>query len=146
MNSKKLALRLMIGWISIFVVAGVTALLYETGVLAKGSVTEPKTIYILQVVGVLISLAVIPVALRGFKKMSERLEDRPFESQVRIYEAFSWIRLAAFLAVVEYGVLLYYMINDDIGLYCALIGAICSLFCIPQRRAVEYDLDWKNKE
>lgn len=146
MDSKKLALRLMVGWITIYVIAGITALLYETGTVPKGTVTDNKTIYIMQVVGVLLSLAMIPVALRGFRKMIDRMEDRPFESRVKIYETVSWIRLAAFFVVIEYGVLLYYLINDDIGLYCALIGTICSLFCIPQRSAVEYDLDWKKNE
>ena len=146
MDSGKLALKLRLAWIGIYVIAGITILLYETGVLQKGSVTDNGTIYILQVIAVMVSLAVIPLALRGFKRMMERMEDKPFRKRLGIYMTFSWLRLAAFFLVVEYSVLLYYLINDDIGLYCGVIGAICSMFCIPSRNTLEYETDWEEEE
>ena len=73
MNTKKMSLRLMIGWVLIYVIAGIIALLFEFGPLKGLAVTDVKTIYILEVVGVLASLALIPLALRGFKKMVDRL-------------------------------------------------------------------------
>lgn len=146
MDSKKLALRLLAGWIAIYVVAGIIILLFETGVYPKGLVTDTGTIYVMQVVAVMVSLAMIPIALRGFKKMMDRLEDKPFRKRLGIYMTFSWLRLAAFFLVVEYSVLLYYLINDDIGLYCGVIGAICSMFCIPSGKTLEYETDWEEEE
>ena len=58
----------MIGWIAIYVIAGVTALLFEFGPLKGFAVSEAKVIYILEVVGVLASLALIPLALRDSRK------------------------------------------------------------------------------
>ena len=144
MNSGKLALRLRIGWFAIYVVATVTAVLYETGILPKAAVTDAGTIYILHVIAVLVSLAAIPLALRGFRKMMDRMEDKPFENRLRIYMVCSWLRLLAFFLVVEYSVLVYYLTGDDLGLYCAVIGAICSMFCYPTKSALEYEVDWED--
>lgn len=146
MDSGKLALKLRLAWIGIYVIAGITILLYETGVLQKGSVTDNGTIYILQVIAVMVSLAVIPLALRGFKRMMERMEDKPFRKRLGIYMGCSWLRLLAFFLVIEFSVILYYIINDDIGMYCAVIGAICSMFCFPTKNALEYEVGWENQD
>ena len=146
MNSKNLALRLKLWWFSIYFVAAVIIILFETGVLEKGTVTDSTTQYILQVVGVMTSLLMIPVALRGFRKMMDRMEDRPFEKRLKIYMICSRIRLLAFFLVIEFSVVLNYIISDDIGQYCAVIGVICSLFCYPTRSSLEYDVDWEDSE
>lgn len=141
MDTKKMSVKLMIGWMAIYVIAGIMALLYELGPFEPGSVTDAKTIYILEVVGVLASLALIPLALRGFKKMVDRLDEKeyPEDKIERVYMACSWLRLLAFFVVVEFGVLLYYLINDTIGLYIAAIGAICSMFAIPTKAGIEHE-------
>lgn len=145
MESGKLTWSLRIGWYAIYVVAGVIALLFELGTLDKGSVTDAGHIYIMQIVGVMSALAMIPLALGGFKKMMDRIGDKPFEDRLKIYVICSWLRLSAFFIVVGYGLVLYYLINDDIGLYCAVIGAICSMFCYPSKGAIEYDLNWDER-
>lgn len=141
MNTKKMSLKLMAGWIAIYVIAGIIALLFEVGPLKNVSVTQPKTIYIMEVAGVLASLALIPLALRGFKKMVDRLDEKdyPDEKIERIYMACSWLRLLAFFIVVEYGVVLYYLIDDTVGLYIAAIAAICSMFSFPTKAGVEHE-------
>ena len=136
-----MSIKLMTGWILIYVIAGVIALLFEVGTLKGQSLTDAKTIYILEVIGVLASLALIPLALRGFKKMVDRLDEKeyPEEKIEKIYMTCSWLRLLAFFVVVEFGVVLYYLINDSIGLYISAIGAICSLFAFPTRNGVEHE-------
>lgn len=141
MNTKKMSAKLMIGWFAIYLIAGITSLLFEFGPLQNLSVTDVKTTYILEVVGVLASLALIPLALRGFKKMVDRLDEKeyPEEKIEKIYMTCSWLRLSAFFAVIEFGVLLYYLINDSIGLYIGAIGAICSLFAFPTKAGIEQE-------
>lgn len=136
-----MSVKLMIGWIAIYVVAGIIALLFEFGPLKDVSVTKPKTIYILEVGGVLSSLALIPLALRGFKKMVDQLDEKqyPEDKIERIYMLCSWLRLLAFFLVVEFGVMLYYIINDTVGLYIAAIAAICSLFSFPTKAGIEHE-------
>jgi len=141
MNTKKMSIKLLIGWFAIYVVAAVIALLFEYGPLNGVLLTNAKTIYILEVIGVLLSLALIPLALRGFKKMVDRLDEKeyPEEKIEKIYMACSWLRLFAFFVVIEFGVTFYYLINDSIGLYIAAIGAICSLFSFPTKAGVEHE-------
>ena len=132
---------LLAAWISIYVIAGITALLFERGPLNGLSVTDDKTVYILEVVGVLASLALSPLSLRGFKKMVDRLDEKeyPEEKIGKIYMICSLLRLEAFFLVIEFGVILYYLINDSIGLYIAAIGAICSMFAIPTKAGIEHE-------
>ena len=139
MNTKKMSVKLMAVWLSIYAIAGITALLFEFGPLKNLSVTDAKTIYILQVIGVLASLALIPLALRGFKKMVDRLDEKeyPDDKIEKIYMTCSLLRLEAFFLVIEFGVILYYLINDSIGLYIAVIGAICSMFAFPTKAGIE---------
>ena len=139
MNTKKMSVKLMAIWFSIYVIAGITALLFEFGPLKNLSVTDAKTIYILQVIGVLASLALIPLALRGFKKMVDRLDEKEYPDNKieKIYMTCSLLRLEAFFLVIEFGVILYYLINDSIGLYIAVIGAICSMFAFPTKAGIE---------
>ena len=141
MDTKKMSFKLMTGWSFIYVIAGVTAILFSFGALKAGSVTQPKTIYVLEVIGVLASLALIPLALRGFKKMIDRMDEKeyPEDKIERIYMTCSWLRLAAFFVVVEFGVVLYFLINDSIGLYIAAIGAICSMFAFPTKAGIEHE-------
>jgi len=141
MNTKRMSIKLLIGWFAIYIIAGVIVLLFEMGPLKGLSLTDAKTIYILEVIGVLASLALIPLALRGFKKMVDRLDEKeyPEEKIEKIYMACSWLRLLAFFMVVEFGVILYYLLNDSIGLYIAAIGAICSLFSFPTKAGVEHE-------
>ena len=141
MNTKKMSLKLMAMWISMYLIAGIIALLFEFGPLKGMAVTAPKVIYVLQVIGVLVALALIPLALRGFKKMVDRLDEKeyPEDKIERIYMTCSWLRLAAFFVVVEFGVVLYFLINDSIGLYIAAIGAICSMFAFPTKAGIEHE-------
>lgn len=141
MNTKKMSVVLLAAWISIYVIAGITALLFERGPLNGLSVTDDKTVYILEVVGVLASLALSPLSLRGFKKMVDRLDEKeyPEEKIGKIYMICSLLRLEAFFLVIEFGVILYYLINDSIGLYIAAIGAICSMFAIPTKAGIEHE-------
>ena len=61
----------------------------------------------------------------------------PEDRIARIYTTCSLLRISAFFIVIVFGVLLYYLINDTIGLYIAVIGAICSLFAIPTKAGIE---------
>ena len=141
MNTKTMSVKLMAIWISMYIIAGAVALLFEFGPLKGVTVTAPKVVYVLQVIGVLAALALIPLALRGFKKMVDRMDEKqyPEEKIEKIYMACSVLRLAAFTIVIEFGVMLYYLLGDTIGLYIAAIGAICSMFAIPTKAGIEHE-------
>ncbi len=129
----------MSAWISNYLVAGVTALLFKMGILETGCVTDAGTVYLLQVIGVAMALALIPLSLRGFKRMVDRLDSKNY-SEERIYKTYmacSILRNEAFFIVIVFGTMLYFLIDDSIGLYIAAIGAICSMFAFPTKGAIE---------
>ena len=95
---------------------------------------------ILEVIGVVMSLGLIPISLRGFKKTVSRIAEKQSDSKVKFYMTITLLRLFAFFVVIEYGIVMFYLVNDTIGLYCAVIGFFCSLFCFPSVGQVESEL------
>lgn len=140
MDYKKSARILQLVLFAIYITAGLTAGLFELGLVQKGMVTDEKTIYIMQVLAVVLALGLIPLSLRGFKGALDRMSEKPVERRMNFYMVCSYLRLTAYLIVIEFSVMLYYFINDDIGLYCALIGFICSLFCFPTATGIEHEI------
>lgn len=140
MNAKGIARALTIKLVAIYVIAVIIAAVFEIGLISKGLIFEVSTIYTMEVIGVVISLGLIPISLKGFKKAVSRVSEKKPNRKVVFYMFIAGLRLLAFLVVIEYGVLLYYLVNDTIGLYCALIGFICSIFCFPSVSQVESEL------
>jgi hypothetical protein len=138
--SKQLGRDLRIKLIAVYLIAGIIALIFEMGWLPKGVIENDMTNYILQIIGILGSLALIPVSLKGFHVSAKLMDDKPFEQRVKLYKLLSNLRISAFLLVIEYSMILYYLIDDTVGLYCAAIGFICSLFCFPTNAQVSNDI------
>ena len=69
----------------------------------------------------------------------EHFHGSDLEKIEKIYMTCSVLRLAAFSLVIEFGVMLYYLLNDTIGLYIAAIGAICSMFTVPTKAGIEHE-------
>ena len=138
--SKQLGRDLRIKLIAVYLIAGIIALIFEMGWLPKGVIENDMTNYILQIIGILGSLALIPVSLKGFHVSAKLMDDKPLEKRVKLYKLLSNLRISAFLLVIEYSMTLYYLIDDTVGLYCAAIGFICSLFCFPTNAQVSNDI------
>ena len=62
--SKQLGRDLRIKLIAVYLIAGIIALIFEMGWLPKGIIENDKTNYILQIIGILCSLALIPISLK----------------------------------------------------------------------------------
>lgn len=139
-NYNEIAKQLRIILVSIYVIAGIIVAVFETGLVSKGLVSDKSTVYILEVIGVVMSLGLIPISLRGFKKTVSRIAEKQSDSKVKFYMTITLLRLFAFFVVIEYGIVMFYLVNDTIGLYCAVIGFFCSLFCFPSVGQVEYEL------
>jgi len=141
MEYRIIARRLRTILIAFYVCVLSTAAVFELSVIPKGLVTEPKTIYILQVVAVVLALALIPISFKSLKGIMERHEDDPDAKRMSLYITLSVLRQVLYFIVMEFSIVLYYLINDTIGLYCLAIGFICSLFCYPTEKSVENDME-----
>lgn len=132
MNEKQILLRLRIEYIAYFLLAVVLVVLYETNVFEKGSLAGKTTeTYVLECVGIMLTVVFIPLALKSFHLALERMAEREEPIRRRLYVRWNEIRLAMFVVVVLLNVSIYYATGKDSCGYCAIIGAVASLFCWP---------------
>lgn len=111
---------------------------WEEGVLVGDSFSE----YVLQVLGILLTLLLIPFALKMFRlAIVKRVSNLPFEQAIRSHRRWSEIRLAVFAVVVLVNLSIYYWTLNTIGLLCASIGALASFFCWPSFEQIKNELD-----
>ena len=118
----------------ILVVAG--CVLYETDVLPQGSmVGDAQAEYILQTVGILLTVCLIPLSLRMFSL-----------SLTRYVRRWCEIRLAMLLAPALFNLTVYYTTLDVTSLLCMGMLLVASLFCVPGRGRLMRELDLQKDE
>lgn len=123
------------------------ALLYETDVFAKGMLAEdtPWT-YAMQVMGILLTVELIPLALRLFGMgMMDRVRELPLEEALLSYRRWNQVRLGVLLVVVMVNLTCYYLTMHSAGALCAVMALLASVSCAPSRSRIWTDLDLKEE-
>ena len=92
-NYNEIAKQLRIILVSIYVIAGIIVAVFETGLVSKGLVSDKSTVYILEVIGVVMSLGLIPISLRGFKKTVSRIAEKRYNKCYRDINQYSNYRV-----------------------------------------------------
>ena len=148
-NIKKLMRSLRV---ELFVVWGIivlTWILGEVGVIPNGELVEQgqQFEFYVDVAMVLLTIVCVPLALKLFSLNTQRgLRRMDKDEALLAYHQWSIIRLALLLLCAELGVLVYFLLMDDKGVYCAGIAVITTLFCIPSKRKVKEFLSSKEEE
>lgn len=126
-----------------WIFAVVWCVLYETDVFPQGSlVGDVRAEYILQTVGILLAVCLIPLSLRMFSLSLTR-----YVRQLSLPEALvscrRWceIRLAMLGAPVLFNLTVYYTTLNLTSLLCVGMLLVASLFCVPGRRRLMRELD-----
>ena len=142
MTDKQILKRLRIEFFAYVVLAGLLILLYETHVFYEGGlVGNVSGTYMAECAGILLAVALIPLALKSFHKALLRMAGMDDDAaRRRLYVKWNEIRLSMFLVVVLLNLSIYYTTVENICGYCALIGAIASLFCWPTKEGVTIEL------
>lgn len=106
---------------------------YETGIFTKGiHAGNVQMEYILQSVGILLTIGLIPFALRIFNlNLVKRIKEYPLERALASYRLWSDIRLFLLWAPAIFNFSFYYVTLNTSGLFCGAIAMIASLFCVP---------------
>lgn len=118
-------------------------LVYECGWLDEGCLTgSPRVAYWAETLGILLTLALVPLTLKGFNRiLVRRIRPLSLLEAVAAYHRWSLVRLGV-LALLAWGNLwLYYATMNTIGGLCALIALAASLFCLPGRQRLMNDLE-----
>ena len=132
MTNKQILLRLRIEYIVYILLALLLVALYELQVFTKGTMEGHTTaVYVLECIGVLLTVVLVPLALKSFHVALERIAEKEEQEHRRSYVKWNEIRLAMFVVVVLVNISIYYVASSTTCGYCAVIGAIASLFCLP---------------
>ena len=126
-----------------------TCILGELNVIPNGVwVSEGHQFeFYVEVVNVLLVIVCVPLSLKLFSLNTQRCLRRMNKDEaLASYHLWSLIRLGLLLVCMEIGVLTYYLLIDNKGLFCAGIALIASFFCVPSTAKVKAFLASKEDE
>lgn len=114
---------------------------YELGFAAEGSLAgRTTTEYVLETIGVLLTMALVPLAMKLFPLILPRYEGEPVLFRLRQHRRASLLRLLLLAVPTWLNLWLYYATLNNIGGLCALIGVTASFFCLPGRQRLKEEL------
>ncbi len=117
--------------------------LYETGLYQEGLLAgNAQMEYILQSVSILLTIGLIPFALRMFNmNLVKRIKDLPLQQALKSYQTWSLLRLALLFVPAIMALSFYYLTMNTTNLFCACMALIATLFCVPSENRIKNELD-----
>lgn len=122
--------------------------LYETGVMTEGAFAgDVRMDYILQTIGILLAVCLIPLSLRLFSlSLVKQIKHLSLPDALNSYRRWNEVRLGLLLVSVMMNLSFYYMTLNNTGILCAAMTLIASLFCVPGRKRLMDELDLIKEE
>jgi len=139
-------------YVELFAVWGIiilTWILGEKGVIPNGELVAKgqQFEFYVDVALILLTIVCVPLALKLFALNTQRgLRRMDKDEALSAYHTWSIVRLALLLLCAVLGVLVYFLLMDDKGVYCAGIAVVTTLFCIPSEKKVKEFLASKEEE
>ena len=117
--------------------------LYETGLYQEGLLAgNAQMEYILQSVSILLTIGLIPFALRMFNlNLVKRIKELPLQQALKSYQTWSLLRLALLFVPAIMALSFYYLTMNTTNLFCACMALITTLFCVPSESRIKNELD-----
>lgn len=117
--------------------------LYETGLYQEGLLAgNAQMEYILQSVCILLTIGLIPFALRMFNlNLVKRIKELPLQQALKSYQTWSLLRLALLFVPAILALSFYYLTMNTTNLFCACMALIATLFCVPSESRIKNELD-----
>ena len=117
--------------------------LYETGLYQEGLIAgNAQMEYILQSVSILLTIGLIPFALRMFNlNLVKRIKELPLQQALKNYQTWSLLRLALLFVPAIMALSFYYLTMNTTNLFCACMALIATLFCVPSESRIKNELD-----
>lgn len=143
MTDKQIIRRLNVEYAVFLILSIGLYVLGECGVLPEGGlVGRSAAVYALQCGTALLTIILIPLALKSFHVALQRMGAQPDAAQRRrSYVRWSEIRLALFFVIIVVALTAYYATVSNLGFYCAVMALIASLFCIPSPKGIRAELE-----
>jgi hypothetical protein len=117
--------------------------LYETGLYQEGLLAgNAQMEYILQSVSILLTIGLIPFALRMFNlNLVKRIKELPLQQALKSYQTWSLLRLALLFVPAILALSFYYLTMNTTNLFCACMALVATLFCVPSENRIKNELD-----
>ena len=117
--------------------------LYETGLYQEGLLAgNAQMEYIIQSVSILLTIGLIPFALRMFNlNLVKRIKELPLQQALKSYQTWSFLRLALLFVPAILALSFYYLTMNTPNLFCACMALIATLFCVPSENRIKNELD-----
>lgn len=133
----------IVAFILVWALPLVYALLHEVGVLSQGALAgDARMEYIFQTIGILMTIVLIPFALRIFNlNLVKRIQELPLQQALKSYRIWADVRLALLVVPALINLQFYYLTLNNTGLFCAAMSLIASLFCVPSESRIKNELD-----
>ena len=133
----------IVAFILVWALPLVYALLHKTGVLSQGALAgDAQMEYIFQTLGILMTIVLIPFALRIFNlRLVKRIQELPLQQALKSYRIWADVRLALLVVPALINLQFYYLTLNNTGLFCAAMSLIASLFCVPSESRIKNELD-----
>lgn len=140
---KQLLQCLQVEYLLVWILPLLLVILYETGVMTEGMYAgDVRMDYILQSVGILLAVGLIPLSLRLFSlSLVKNVKQLSLPEALKSYRRWSEIRIGMLLVPVLVNLSFYYLTMNNTGVLCAMMALIASLFCIPTRKRMLDELD-----
>lgn len=134
--------RLLVEYCMFWLIALLLVAAFECGWLEEGGlVGQDRWEFALETASILLTLALIPGALRLFSRKVLTWRALPLLEALKAYHRWNLIRLIM-LAVIAWGnLVLYYLTLNNIGGLCALLACLAALFCVPGKWKLMNELE-----
>lgn len=141
-NIEKALLRLKLTYAFLWTACISLTALYETECLPTGTLTDDaRTEYAAQSAGILLTVTLIPLALRIFNlPFTRRISKKTLNETLKSYCRWNDVRIALLLTAALINLSTYYATFNTTGLLCAAMALIASLFCVPGKNRMMYEL------
>lgn len=121
--------------------------LFETGFIAKDSISLTPTLqYTTEVAGVILTIALIPLAIKGFSTLMQRATERRIPHFNEYFYVKSNARLSILFTVTIMNTALYYGTGNNSAFYCALLGIAATIYSYPTQRQLDNYAQENNNE
>jgi hypothetical protein len=134
---------LQIEYVAVWVLPLLLVALYETGVMTEGAYAgDVRMDYVLQTVGILLAVGLIPLSLRLFSlSLVKNVKQRSLPEALKSYRRWRML-----VVPVLVNLSFYYLTLNNTGVLCAMMALIASLFCVPTRKRMLDELDLVKEE
>lgn len=140
MNTEKTINTLRFNYIVAFIASLAIIVAFEGGFLQKEALTallSPDDIYLLEVTTVMVTMALIPLALKSFSRAMKKAAGAGKMRLLSTFSNMSLVRISLLFAVIVINAFIYYGIGYNGALYCGLFGYCALIYSYPTAKTLD---------